>query len=391
MKIAFKMWIISILLIVFATGCSYNSSSSFIQSLLFESEANDTEEIIYPDSIEMEIEHSFPFSILAKVEIPKKKEYKVVEVKKCQLDKDTVIRLMEYFAGSSNWKDATGKDFSYKDSTFEAFQEADGSKAVFRVTQDDIFEYIKNNQVVVMREEYLDGYPELAADFSIEPNIDYTQALEIANKTIEDLDYYIDKNIILCYGTKAIGYIGDDPITYGWEFVYTRNCNGLQVPYRSEYDLWTNSNPPVASAPWEKECLFIFINENGLYRIDARGLGRESENYDACINLLPFEELIPSIVSQIKLQHPGKDYIDNTDNWRIEIKSIKLCSTLLNNVSSSVGYMIPTWEVEYTLEYSIEGEQDVFTQYTYFNAINGTYVEPRMTVHDVRRAYGLDD
>lgn len=391
MKKWMVVWVIWIVCAFVTTGCSKQSSSNYLQLILSSTEIDPTESYTFPSEIEKNIDHPFPFYIHAETIIPIHEKSIIMEVEECILSKDVVQRLLDYFSYGNLWKDVNGNALSPSQNGFSAFQDLDGMKAVFRVTRDNMFEYIKNYQVVVMREEYLEDSPELSQDFLEDPLISYEDALAIADKTIRDLDFIIDNNLTLCYGTKAVGYIGNNPMAYGWEFVFTRSCGGLQTPYRSEYDLWINSDPPVACAPWEKECLFIFVNETGVFRIDARGLGKEKRVWETDTHLLPYEEILQCIINQLKKQHPGPIDGGKTTDWKIEVKRIELCSVLLNDRNSSVGYMIPTWEVEYTLEYSIEGEHDLFTQYTYFNAIDGTYVEPRMTVHDAKNAYGLDN
>ena len=122
-----------------------------------------------------------------------------------------------------------------------------------------------------------------------------------------------------------------------------------------------------------------------MFRIDSRGLGVQKRVIDTDVVLLPFDNILQNIIHQIQLQHPHQE--KGTSNWSIEIKRILLCSTLVNNIAGSVGYMIPTWEVEYELRYSVGGVNELFTQFTYFNAVDGTYIEPRITVNDAMEAY----
>lgn len=253
--------------------------------------------------------------------------------------------------------------------------------------RDNTFGYIKNNNAVIMREEYLYDSPERTKDFSEDPPISYDQALSIAQNTISDLNFIIDDQLVLCYGQKAIAYIGETPTSYGWEFVFTRINGGLQSPYRGEYDLWSNSNPPIACAPWEEECLFIFVDENGLYSLDARGLGKHQRFLESEISYLPFEDIQNCVIKQIKMQHPRQE--KGTDNWSIEIKRFQLCSVLVNDIPEQIGYMMPAWETEYTLEYSTGNAYESFTLFTYFSAMDGSYIEPRVTVSDATEAYSM--
>ena len=389
MKKALKQIVIWLIFITLTTGCLNQSPSDYLQMILSKTESNAQKERSFPNEIDVEAEHDFPFSIHAKLIASDREKIKIAEIEKCVLSKEIILRLMDYFSCNNDWKDEDGNNFVLANPSFEAFQDIDGEKAVFRVTRDNMFEYIKNYQVVVMRDEYLYDSPERANDFLEEPAISYEKALEIAERVLADLSFYIDDSITLCYGSKAVGYIGDSPTAYGWEFVFTRSCGGLQTPYRSEYDLWANSDPPVACAPWEKECLFIFVDETGLYRVDARGLGKEKRIWETNSHLLPYEEILQCIINQLKKQHPGPIKGDKTSDWELEIKKITLCSVLLNDQNDSVGYMVPAWEVEYSLGYSIGNVNELFTQYTYFNAIDGTYIEPRITMNDAEEAYGV--
>lgn len=378
--------IILFLYIVLFTGCFTTTSPQFAQK---RSDTNESKLQSF-DQKSLCIDHPFPFYLYTDVDIPTNQTFGIAEVSKLKITKDIVQKLMDYFSHGMVWKDETGDPIILSNNTSVSvyqFQENDDTVAAFYTNGDNNFVYTSNQETVVMREEYLYDSPERTQDFLDEPKISYEDAFAIANKTISDLDFVIDKNLTLCYGTKAIAYTGDNPKAYGWEFVFTRSCNGLQSPFRSEYDLWANSPLPVSCAPWERECLFVFVDEKGLYSIDARGLGQQKGVVNNDVSLLPAEAVKECIIKQIKVQHPHQE--EGTKNWTIGINKIQLCSVLVSDENGLIGYMVPAWEVEYTLEYSIGVNHKVFLQYTYINAVDGTYIEPRVTVNDVRNAYGV--
>ena len=71
------------------------------------------------------------------------------------------------------------------------------------------------------------------------------------------------------------------------------------------------------------------------------------------------------------------------------INRIELCSALVSEDSVNTGMMIPAWVVHYTLSYSLNGTVVEDNLYTFFNAIDGNYIEPRISIYEIKQLLKL--
>lgn len=246
------------------------------------------------------------------------------------------------------------------------------------------YQYTRNADTVVMREEYLESNDPLAPNFAQNINISSDAALKIAEETLSDLG--VDKNIKLKYRNKAVAFSGTDAFAIGWDFVFTRSNNDLQTPYVDYFDLWSNSAAPTSFAPWDSECYFVFVDEDGVYRLYAKGAGRQIACENSAVKLLPFDDVIERIKTQLIKQHSLPD----GEKQVVLVRQINLCSTLVNIVDNEkIGRSIPSWEVVYYLgDGTSFDESEAYELTTFFSAIDGSYIEPRIGEDVISRIYG---
>ncbi len=284
---------------------------------------------------------------------------------------------------------ATTTEFAFnaesENSEFKAYtlNNLGGYASFWGQNNGNTYQYIRNADTIVMREEYLESNDPLAPNFAKSINISSDAALKIAEETLSDLG--VDENIKLLYKNKAIAFSGTEASTIGWDFIFTRCNNGLNTPYVDYFDLWSNSDAPVNYAPWDKECYFVFVDEDGVYRLYVRGAGQQIDCEDNEEKLLPFVQLIEKIKTQLIAQHS----LPSGEKQIVLVRQINLCSTLVNiDGSEKIGKSIPSWEVVYYLgDGTSFDESEAYELTTFFSAIDGSYIEPRIGEDVVSRTY----
>ena len=248
------------------------------------------------------------------------------------------------------------------------------------------WQYTKNAAVSVLQKDFLQPeYTEsdafLIDDFEKEPSVSKKEAIETAVEALERMG--LADEFALNDMEKAVAYDGRDPVSWGWQMVFTRAHGGLQVFF--DFDGWTtwqNSPPPAYSAPWDREMIAIFVDDSGLYKIDVRGLGEETETLYENVKLLPFDKLIERIKRQLIYQHAFHE--DNITEQAVLIETINLGLSVIN-IKNKPGYgmLIPSWTVYYLFTYNESGVEYSFRCSTVFNAIDGSYIEPRTTADNL--------
>ncbi len=172
-------------------------------------------------------------------------------------------------------------------------------------------------------------------------------------------------------------------ITKGWYFFITHDNNGLPIYY--SYDEWRiagESALPTLSAPWGQEILTVSVDEHGICSFSARDTCSITKKLYNNVPLLPFDELLERIERQLVYQHVYAASV--TKNPRLVIQKIRLLSALVNVADEQdYGRLIPVWEVQYSLAYEYGDKNETITQIlsTMFNAIDGSYIEPRISAN----------
>lgn len=375
------------------------------------------------------------FKLVYKAEMvnPSVERYSVIGIKKERFSNDAYSKLMNYFSPGNIWFQnitLTKAEILQKieDVKTDIFDDERQQKAIARLkvllskapehsdnelfsfaelTSGDIFyayckngmyyssftgildggtlQYLRDDNLIIMCPSYFDAGDEKLNDFSTDRHISSIDAQKKAENALNDLG--MDKMYSLYRLEKAIGYSGDRIVNEGWQFTFTRNCNGLQASFVDNYDIWRNSNAPCLAAPWEPECLFIYVDDKGIGKFDIRGIGNSSKTVYENVQLLDFDLMVNCITDQLVLQHA--ESIEATTDRSVYIRRLCLGSSLVNvwNVAD-YGIMIPTWEVTYDLFFRYPGCDIECYNYTAFlNAIDGKYIEPRISIDELSQLY----
>ena len=241
--------------------------------------------------------------------------------------------------------------------------------------------YARSQNGTIYQESFLDplleedGYK--MEDFKRTPQISREEAVAIAKDAIRILGF--DAAIQLYSAEKGIAYRNQWPQAYGWQCIFTRQYGGVQAPdpFQGAWNTWKNSPPPSYAAPWPQENIVVFVDEKGLAAFSALGVSREKEVLYENVALLPFDTLLERIEKQLKYQHAFVQ--EGIADKACDITSIKLVGAVIAQKDEpDLGLFIPSWRVEYKLSFIERGAEVILdNNATYFNAIDGSYIEPR--------------
>ncbi|HWS30077.1 MAG TPA: DUF6034 family protein [Clostridia bacterium] len=227
-----------------------------------------------------------------------------------------------------------------------------------------------------MREDYLDAMDvQLLKDFEGEFPISYAEALESAQNVIRDFKI---EDMVLSFGKKACTYYNYGLGSKGWEFVFTRENNGMPSYYVDGATIWNNDSLPILKAPWNKEVLFILVDKDGIFRFNWRGAARQTSVLAANVELLPFDDILERAEQQLMYQHVVLTE-NGYDEVYLRIYEIRLGSVLVNIPGKiDVGRDIPAWDFLYEIRIVADSTEICDKYVTCFNAIDGSYIEPRL-------------
>lgn len=368
----------------------------------------------------------------AEVTVPAASAYGITEVRQVQYTEDDYLRLMEYFSPGTTWinrPEQTKADMIrqyYEIQSSNRFTEpekeeyeylleaAEDAPEVAEMTPFSIkqameqgqgyawsigdegklsesfsfysttwnWQYMRVASTSVMQQDFLQPeYTEsdalLLPDFAYDPLISKDDACAIAWKLIKEMG--LASNFAVYTAEKAIAYEGREPNTYGWQFIFTRISNGLQAPFDFDgWVTWKTSPQPAYAAPWSREMISIFVDPEGVYKCDVRGLSAETKVMYENVTLLPFDQLLERIKKQLVYQHAYQE--EGVTGQMVTVSSITLGLSVINEKDKpGYGMLIPSWWVDYVSSYKQYGEENHFNNTTIFNAIDGSYIEPRAT------------
>lgn len=249
------------------------------------------------------------------------------------------------------------------------------------------------NQFTYYRDMFLEAYPasayaEFDADFDTEENFKWMQpgepeiseeeacdlALEYLNDMEIDLDLYSSE---LC--TVLVNQVRKST---GWMFSFTRSISNLDTKLYNNTFMVDPKNLPSYGAPWEPEILRIVIDNEGLCNLWWQGASEISSTDTESAELEPFEDIKERIANQLNYTLGTQD----RNGFGVEIKVIKIelgISLISVKDQINTGVYIPTWYVSFNSKWSDEEDDEWITDQIMFNALDGSYIEPRVTNVDL--------
>ena len=214
-------------------------------------------------------------------------------------------------------------------------------------------------------------------DFATEPAITEQDAVKLAEQSLTALGIEGMKPLT-CSRMCVYGSVGDI-VGRGWAVTFTRNCGGLTVPYDIGGSSGNVNDVPALSAPWGQEVLTVGIDSAGICYFTLKGACTVTKKLYANVPLLGYDELLDRIENQLFYHHAFS--ADGVKNPCITVKEIRMCAALVNVADRpNTGRFIPAFEVAYSYQFTYGDSDDVVKQdlSMYFNAIDGSYIEPRV-------------
>lgn len=369
-------------------------------------------------------------TIDADVVLPENAAFGVSEVREGRFDRETVTKLLEYFAD--------GRPLYH--------QWEDDKAEVYRKLLD--FEAIANEEVEMdmmmleyLREAFADAAQEVEhIPFSLD-RVDPSETLcclyAEGNDGISFLSY-TDTQFL--YGrdstvdvTPESGIYPDDPLKRqtprisrddaekaAWdllaalqidqvglltdqveECVFSRMNRNVECGYRFIFtpmigniacccsDQWEviESAPPSVGALWNSEWIEIDVGQDGVMKFvwSFPATYKEPDARDA---FLSFDQMQKRIENQLLYLYSAKaSEAQSVSNLKsdiaidVTVDRIRLTrGTIQKKDDRSVGLNVPLWEVHFTVHFQSDPD---YSLRIYFDASDGTYVEPRLTYKDL--------
>ena len=180
------------------------------------------------------------------------------------------------------------------------------------------------------------------------------------------------------YVGKMCAYAYGGLYAKGWKFVFTHGANGLPSLYASETVTFGGDGLPLPTlcSPWGQELIFIFVDAQGVLMVNAVNMIDPGETIVENVELLEFSQLLEGI-----RQHLVRTFFylpERVEQAAIEVTGMELCAaTVTAKNDPEAGRMIPAWKVSFQ---TMEGSQTILNTHSrYFSAIDGSYIEPRIT------------
>ncbi len=196
----------------------------------------------------------------------------------------------------------------------------------------------------------------------------YAIALEYKDIFGNDLDLYY---------AETCSFIKDyvDKTT-GWQFTFTRSISNLQtIQETGGYSVDPNHAPSYAS-PWGEETLTITVDKDGVFSMGWQGASEIGSTVIESAQHMDFDLIQERITNQ--LNYICASWGENQNKvLQIKITKIQLGISMMSvKDEPDIGEYIPTWYVSYSCKF--EGEDEELQQIM-FSAIDGSYIEPRIT------------
>ena len=212
-----------------------------------------------------------------------------------------------------------------------------------------------------------------------EPDISQKEAYALALECREALGADLD-----LYSVQPCSFIKDyvDKTT-GWQFVFTRMISGLQTIDTIGTLNWREETAPSYGSPWGQEQLIVRVDKEGLYSFWWKGASQISNTEVQSAQLEDFDTIQQRITDQLRYNYAYTGELEDI-NFEIEIARIRLGISLISlENKTETGVYVPTWYVDYRYKLDARGGDEWENQQIMFNAIDGSYVEPRITVDDL--------
>lgn len=264
-----------------------------------------------------------------------------------------------------------------------------GEIAVFSVIgEGNHFVYFRNMETTVIPECFYsqNGFDsQMESEESFEwhkpdvPEITQEEAYDIAQNYLEALN--ID---LALFSTELCSTFTNSVEKHtGWHFTFTRKISNLEKQFYLKGSYINPDAMPSYGAPWEEEVVMMAIDGEGVCQLSWYGASIVKKIEHSTVELHAFDEMQKKIAQQLGYMYATHE-ADGV-GLDIVVTKITLGTSLISDKDLvESGLYIPTWYVDYQLKW--QGGKDPFEQQQIiFNAMDGSYIEPRVTNEDLMR------
>ena len=243
-----------------------------------------------------------------------------------------------------------------------------------------------DTQLIYNRDSTIDVTPEsgIAPDDPLErltPRISREDAEKAARDLIDAM--HIDHVGLMTDQVEGCAFFRlNRTVEWGYRFLFTPLIENIPCDHS---DSWTviESVPPSVGAPWPDEWIEIYVGQDGVMKFAWSNPAAYSEP-DARDAFVPFDRMLKLFENQLLYMYAAQEMdvkgISEVSK-PITIDQIRLVrGTIQKKDDRSVGLNVPLWAVRYTMQ---DSNNQAFSQCIYFDASDGTYVEPRVTYKDL--------
>jgi beta-lactamase regulating signal transducer with metallopeptidase domain len=244
------------------------------------------------------------------------------------------------------------------------------------ISIDALAEYMTDDS---QYEKNMDGpYEHFAWKKPGEPEISQEDAYAIALECREALGADLD-----LYSVQPCSFIKDHvDKTTGWQFLFTRKISGLQTLDTIGTLGWRDETAPSYGSPWGEEQLIISVDKDGLFSFWWKGASQISRTVAESAKLLDFDSIKQRITDQLSFNYAFN--AEENGKYEIEISEIRLGISMISMENrTDIGEYLPTWYVSFRYKPENLSERFWKSQQIMFNAVDGSYIEPRISVNDL--------
>lgn len=236
----------------------------------------------------------------------------------------------------------------------------------------------KSNQFAFLRDRNIFIYPANSVrGIDIDsPCIDEQNARTVAESFLE---HFCSDSYTLAETDRAFVMRFYSKQETAWRFVFIRSIKNTETIQQTPYLRLDKNSLPSIGAPWPPEQLIIDVDSYGILSIVWSGASMICSTLVEDCKFESFDTIIQRFDNQMLFQLSGQN-IGADYKFYINVKEINLCYGLLSEENDQdSGRYVPLWEFVYDFGFENDAEDELDEEKIYFNAVDGSYVEPRVT------------
>ena len=250
------------------------------------------------------------------------------------------------------------------------------------------FSYVKDESADYLREDALD--PSVDQTILQDYQDSFPDSDTLLPKATSLLEQFGLSDMMLYSATKIIAYRGNMPCEYGWDFAFVHGVNNIPQRYEMRSFDYGGAAPTLVS-PFGPEAALISINQDGeLMCVDFRSILETPKLVMDNVRLCEMADIQSGIEKYMKSAF-GWAAQNNAPGSYVVIDSMELFTACVNvKDRPHLGRLIPAWYVSGRYVGTTKSSSDARGETIpgadfeisfgyYFSALDGSYIEPRIT------------